>query len=194
MHLWWSLAYFELILNLDCFPVAKKHWWFQACQAMFEDLGFVNRWRLKSDTLARWVFLVQMSAHMVFPTHKNSSKDYNLCDVYLLDFKMACSIMKNGNALCSVIQNGEEEKQLLMQWHLRRRKKNCLTVFLRTKWCGLCTVRKDKKGHCPLIRRGWGMEGEGLTALFFLECITLLLEMRRKCCTLFKAIVKLVQK
>ena len=53
---------------------------------------------------------------------------------------------------------------------------------------------KIKKGHCPLIRRGWGMEGEGLTALFFLECITLSLEMRGKCCTLFKAIVKLVQK
>ncbi|KAL8605203.1 hypothetical protein ACOMHN_031144 [Nucella lapillus] len=30
-----------------------------ACQAMFEDLGFITRWRLKSDTLARFLLMVK---------------------------------------------------------------------------------------------------------------------------------------
>ncbi|KAL8598744.1 cGMP-dependent 3',5'-cyclic phosphodiesterase [Nucella lapillus] len=30
-----------------------------ACRAMFEDLGFISRWRLKSDTLARFLLMVK---------------------------------------------------------------------------------------------------------------------------------------
>ncbi|XP_076446351.1 cGMP-dependent 3',5'-cyclic phosphodiesterase-like [Babylonia areolata] len=76
-----------------------------ACQAMFEDLGFINRWRLKPETLARFLLMVKKGyrnppyhnwmhaftvAHFSYLCIKNLQLANYLDDIELLALFVSC--------------------------------------------------------------------------------------------------------